>query len=499
MVSHPVKAKVIPMDKTINTQFADYGPVITADESVMYFTSRRPGLSQKLDSTDGTYFEDIYVSYNINNKWTAPELLPSPLNTNDHDAVLAISSDGQKIFKYDAASNNGGILLSHLQGDKWTELKPLPENINSKDESERSIAISADENMIFFERDDTSDGNRDLYLTYKIKDGSWIDAEKLGPEVNSSFDEDGLFFHPDGKTLYFSSNGHSTMGGYDIFKSVYKDGKWSQAQNLGYPINTPDDDIFFVLSADGKHGYYSSIPKNGLGDLDICMIEMPVPEVPDTTKPFSALTLLTGSVTDKTSGLPLQASIQITDNTESKVITTLYTNSKTGKFIVSLPSGKNYGIAIVKDDYLFHSENFDLPVTHDFEKVTKNIKLQKVVKGSNIVLNNVFFDFNKSTLKKESIVELERVLRIMKDNPTMKVQIAGYTDNIGTAEYNLHLSELRAQEVAYFLMDRGIERNRVKAIGMGIAKPVASNKKADKDNPEGRKQNRRTEFTILEK
>lgn len=493
----PVNAKIENLGTVLNSEFPEYSPIIKADESQLFFTSRRPGTTGgRADRADGQYFEDVYVSKKINNTWNIPEALPAPINTNKHNSALGISADGQTMFLYDM-SNGGDILISTLKGDSWSTPAKLPSSINSP-QAERSVCISADKRKLFFERDG-DDKDRNIYMSVLDKSGNWKTPVKLPKQINTEYDEDGIFFHPDGKTLFFSSKGHNSMGGYDIFKSeLQEDGTWKEPENLGYPINTPDDDIFFILSADGKHGFYSSVRKEGRGYTDIYIVEMP--ENIDQTKPASAVTLLTGIISDATSNEPVDAKIQITDNATGEIVAELESNSKTGDYLVALPSGKNYGIAIDKDDYLFHSENFDLPVTQDYQKIEKNIGLKKAEVGTKIILKNIFFDYDKAALRNESKSELERLAEEMRKFSTIKVEISGHTDNKGEDEYNMKLSQERAEAVRAYLIEKGISEKRLMAKGYGASKPVAENVKGDgTDNPEGRQLNRRTEFEVVGK
>ncbi|MBX7180771.1 MAG: OmpA family protein [Bacteroidia bacterium] len=491
LLKHPVQVKIQSLGAKLNSDKPDYAPIISADESELYFTSRRNS-SGGLDPFDELPFEDIYRSYNINNQWTEASNVGAPLNTKKHDAALGLSADGQTIFLF----LNGDIYQSRLDGDQWTKPVKLNENINSS-ATEHSISLSADERTLFFTRDGNGGlGGRDIYWSKKDEKGNWGPAQNLGPEINTAYDEDGLFFHPDGKTLYFSSNGHNSMGGYDIFKAVFKDGKWSQPVNMGSPINTPDDDIFFVLSASGETGYFSSARPGGMGDYDIYSVSIPKNNKKD--QPFSPLTLVTGSITDEKSKAPTEAGIQIIDNEKNEVVAELVSNSKTGKYVVSLPSGKNYGIAVIKDDYLFHTENFLIEPAKDFRKVEKAIELKKAKPGTRIALNNLFFDSDKYELRQESLNELNRLAQFLKAFPEVQIQINGYTDDKGEEAYNKTLSQKRAESVLQALVKRGIAADRLKAVGFGESMPVASNKNKDgSENPEGMALNRRIEFEIL--
>jgi len=353
------------------------------------------------------------------------------------------------------------------------------------------------------------------YLIW-TKKGNWGPPINLR-DINTPYDEEAVFIHPDGKTLYFSSKGWNTMGGYDIFKTVYENGHWSKPENVGYPINTADDDVFFTIAASGIHAYMSSARPGGYGDQDLYMITF-ITEKPTIsssednliawkTEPVSetvaektvavslaSLTLLKGRILDDATKQPVEATIILTDNEKGEELATFTSNSATGKYLVSLPSGKNYGIAVKAEGYLFYSENFNIPANAPYQEIEKDIYLKKIDIGASIVLRNIFFDFNKATLRPESKTELDGLIQLMKDNPTLKIEISGHTDNIGSAEYNKKLSEQRAKAVVDYLIAAGISSDRLTYVGYGFEKPIAPN-----TTEEGRQLNRRTEFKIISK
>ncbi|HXP49885.1 MAG TPA: OmpA family protein, partial [Bacteroidia bacterium] len=334
-------------------------------------------------------------------------------------------------------------------------------------------------------------GGRDIYVCTRDSAGHWGAATNLGAPINTAEDEEGVFIHPDGKTLYFSSKGHGGFGGYDIFRSDFINGAWSEPVNLGEPINTPDDDVFFVLGADGKTGFYSSSRKGGMGEQDIYQVTF-TPIKVNKKNSWPRLTLLKGVVIDEVTSKPVEATIEITDIEKKTLVTKLTSNSSTGNFMVSLPAGKNYGINVSAPGYLFHSENFNLPDTAAYNEVNLVIKLKKLEVGKNIVLNNIFYDFDKATLKDESTSELDKMIKLMNENPALKVEIASFTDSKGKDDYNMRLSQARAQSVVDYLISKGIDKARLVAKGYGKENPIASN-----DTDEGRQQNRRTEFKVL--
>ena len=493
LVENPLDVLIENIGTNINTPYPEYGPVIAANESVMYFTSRR-GKNIAKDPFDGKYYESIYVSINHKGKWLSASSMGPPVSTADlHESVIGLSADGQKMFIYKDENGNGGDLyISKVSGYDWSTPDPLPQGINSR-YGEKSISLSADESLLFFVSDRPGGkGGKDIYMCRKEDIFStWGKPKNLGRMINTKYDEDGVFFHPDGKTLYFSSKGHLGLGGYDIFEATYENDRWSEPKNIGYPINTTSDDIYFVLSANGKNGYYASSRKEGEGEKDIYRIIF--------KKLTKNLIILTGLITDQQTHDSLEADIQIIDNDSNMVIGELTSNAKTGKYLVSLPSGRNYGINVKKDGYLFHSENFDIPGSEKYKEIEMNIELKKVKVGEKIVLKNTFFDYNKATLRPASIAELERLYQLLIKHSSLKIEISGHTDNQGSEEYNLKLSKRRAQSVVDYLINKGIDKNRLKATGYGSTKPLAPNENPDgSDNPQGRQLNRRTEFEVLE-
>ncbi len=521
LVDNPIRVFVDNLGDNINTQYNEYGAVVSADESVLVFTARRPNSTGgKIDPQLNENFEDIYISYKqADGSWSVAKNIGEPVNTNDHDANTGISNDGQKFGIYLGKSNGGDLYESRLVGDIWSKPESMGKNINTKDYHESSACYSPDGNTLYFVSDKKGGlGDHDIYVSHMTEKGEWGPAENLGSVINTPYSEEGVFMHPDGKTMYFSSQGHSSMGGFDIFKSVYNaDTKtWSTPENLGYPVNTTDDDVFFVISASGRHGYYTSMGDDSRGLRDLYMVTFLGPEkemvlnnednlLASIAAPMSEvviapvvevkeaqLTILKGVITDALTKKVLEAEIEIVDNEANVVIATFKSNSATGKYLVSLPAGKNYGIAVKKENYLFHSENFDIPSTAAFQTVEKDVELKGLVVGSKIVLKNIFFDLDKATLRPESTAELNRLIKLMNDVPTLKIELSGHTDSQGSDSYNQGLSERRAQAVVDFVTKGGISASRLVSAGYGETQPIATN-----ETKEGRQLNRRTEFKVL--
>ena len=572
----PLKVKIENMEP-LNTPFAEYGPVISADESVLIFTARRDNTTGGgKDPFVNQFYEDIYISHSDNGSWSTAENIGPPINTEAHDGAIGLSVDGQKLFVYVDDHGNGNIYVSQLKGKKWSQPKKMDNTINSV-YRESSASFSPDGKTLYFvsNKPDDNLGDRDIFYSKIDEKGKWGKPLNIGPVINTEYGEEGVFMHPDGKTLFFSSQGHNSMGGYDIFMSVFDETAktWAKPENMGSPVNTPDDDVFIVLSADSKHAYYTSVRSEGKGEKDIYRISF----LEDVMNKNVAL--LKGKVVDQ-NGNPVGAKITVKNKSTGEIVGTFESNSSTGKYLISLPSGKNYeievesegyvtavesmdiaykndyqeipkdfvlksksaflfgkvvdesgngmsaeievidnstnqtigryragnegsfritvptgknyGVVFTKPGYLFQSVNAAIPDSVGFEKDLGNIMLQKVDVGKKIVLNNIFFDFNKASLRQESLSELERAVTLMNNMVSLQIEISGHTDNVGSQSYNQRLSEQRAKAVVEFLISKGVEKKRLVYKGYAFSQPISTN-----ETEEGRQMNRRTEFKVL--
>jgi len=498
LIQDTVRVEIVNLGENINSEYAEYNPMIVSDGSQLIFTARRKYIGNPIEPADGKPCEDVwYANKGEDGKWEKSRKFGSPINTKGHDAVSGMSPDGQEIFVYKAVDKKGGdIFHSKLKGDKWSKPEPMSEVINSEHhESKASMSFDGKTLFIVSNRPDGNFGGRDIYVSSMDASLQWSEPENIGPVINTEYDEEGVFIHPDGRTLYFCSQGHNSMGGFDIFRSV-KDstGNWSTPENLGYPINTPDDEAFWAIASDGRHAYISSIRPDGFGDYDIYEVVFPEPESVDEIQQIDVrLTLFNGFVKDVKTLDPLEAKIEIVDNETNEQIAVLSSNEASGKFIVNLPAGKNYGLSVSKDGYMFHSENFNIKDDAKFQQITREILLQPMVVGTKIVLRNIFFDYDKATLRSESFGELSKVLKILDDNPNMKIEISGHTDNRGSLEYNTKLSRSRAKSVVDYLIEKGVKSERLSYEGYAFTQPISDN-----DTDEGRQMNRRVEFKVLE-
>ncbi len=491
MVQNP-KSKIVikNLGPGINTPFNEYAPVISADETTLIFTSRRDNTTGGGKSNeDNEWYEDIYLSVKSDTVWSTAVNMGPTINTASHDASVGLSPDGQELFVYRATPANGGDLyVSNLTGTVWSEPKPLGNNINTS-AWEPSASTTSDENILFFTSNRKGGyGGRDIYMSRKQPNGEFGPAVNLGPKINTKFDEDCPFIHPDGKTLYFSSKGHKSMGGFDIFHTTIDlatGNILSEVENIGYPINTADDDVFFVWSADNKRAYFASEREGGYGEKDIYML---IREEADAD-----LAVLKGKIMSCDTKNPVAATIIVTDLATKQPVGIYNSNASSGKYTVILPAGKNYGITVEAKGYLFYSKNIDIPKLDHYVEYTDEVCLNRLKKGTTIVLRNVFFDVDKATLRKESEDELERLEKILKQNPDIKIEIAGHTDSDGSDDHNLKLSDARAKTVVDYLITKGINKDMLKWKGYGESQPQVPN-----DSPENKQLNRRTEIKILE-
>jgi outer membrane protein OmpA-like peptidoglycan-associated protein len=517
----------------VNSVYPDYVPVVSSDESMILFTSRRSNTTGGKLNTDGQYFEDIYLSNKAKDgSWSKPIQLEKPLNTKDHDACIGLSADGSLLFVY-KDTGGGDIYVSEISGKNtknWSKPERLAGEVNT-DYWEGSASLTHDGKTLYFSSDQEGGyGGSDIYVSKVRPDGTWGTPTNLGPIINSPYDEDAPQIHSDGKTLFFSSRGHDGMGGYDIFSTV-KDpatGQWRKPRNIGYPVNSANEDIYFSLTSDGAKGYFSSQRYDSYGEKDIYVMHRPLSS--------PTLFLFKGTVRDKETLEPIAATITLTNKQTNQVDTVVTSDILTGRYAFNMEFDTDYNLKVEADEFRFHTEDVRFPYQADlFEyimhfaitdermyvvelqgdttQIAVNEKgtlfgdptpvpdsekdpvqvteadLERIKNGETIILRNVHFDFNKSTLKRESIKTLNQVYAFLAQNPELFFEIAGHTDNIGSIAYNQRLSERRARAVYNYLTTKGINASHLTPRGHGELKPIATNA-----TPEGRRLNRRAEM-----
>jgi len=523
LMNDSVRCFVDNLGDGINTKAPEYSPVFFFRDSILYFTSRRENTTGgKKNPYNKMYYEDVYISKYENGKWGDAQQMDYPVNTKHNDAVTDISPEGRELCIYRGYKGGGDLYNSQYKGDYWK--KPGKMNrINKGNFRESSVSVSRDSMVLYFiSNRKGGQGRQDIWVSYKTQDGKkWQSPENLGPVVNTKYNEETVEISSDGRDLYFSSKGHNSMGGYDVFKTHREDdGTWTEPENIGYPINTPGDDVFFMLSPNEKFGYYASDRKGGYGDKDIYEIVFLGPEKPiqtakenpndliayfaepiseaDIEKPVNIkviqLSTVKGIVTDALSGEPVKATLELVDNATGEVVKVVESYASTGAYTVPLPPGKDYALTAGAPDYFFHSENFVIADTSTHEIIRKDIQLQPMGVGAKIVLNNVFFDTGKSTLRPVSFPELNRLAELLVKYKNVRVEISGHTDSQGSLGLNQKLSQRRAQSVVDYILTRGVNLAQIVAVGYGETLPRADNSTAS-----GRQLNRRVEAKVLEK
>jgi outer membrane protein OmpA-like peptidoglycan-associated protein len=406
-----------------------------------------------------------------------------------------MSADG-KILLICSDKGNGDIFFCERQPDNsWGAPKSLPGTINSEYE-EKSATLSKDQKVIYFSSTRPGGfGGIDIYKATKDSKGNWGNVKNLGPTINSEENDDAPFIDYDDKTLYFSSDAHKGMGGYDIFKSVMDaKGAWGEPENMGYPINTPDNDIFYVHTKDGKRAYYSSVREDALGYEDLYIITVPekkaepITEIPKKKIPLKYMV----RVVDASSKKNMAVKIKLQGAADNVVVGS--SSPVAGVYEFRVTEAKDYKLSVESEGFMFVNETVTLEGTAEQEKVVmKTIEMKKLEVGLVTILRNIYFDFNKATFKQASYEELNKLERMLQQNTGMNVEIGGHTDIIGTKNYNKVLSQKRAEAVKDYLTKKGIDSRRITAVGYGSSKPLASND----DEDEGRELNRRVEFKVL--
>lgn len=479
-------SKRVNLGDSVNTTLDEYWPSVVADGSTLYFTREL----KRLTAYGPDRQEDFYVSTLKDSVWGKARSAGAPLNTPGNEGAQTISSDGRSMY-FTACDREDGIgrcdiYYATLEGTRWTVGTNIGSPVNSR-YWESQPSISADGRMLFFVSNRPGGvGGMDLWYSVKRNNGAWSTPVNPGIDLNSKGDEFSPFIYFDGRTLYFSSNGRKSFGGFDIFSSVMKnDSTWTEPENLGPAVNTPSDETGLVISATGRTGYFSSSEDKSKGK-DLYSITIPEEIAPD---PVSYLHCI---VRDKQTGLPIRAAVDLSNVTLNIDMLNMNTD-KEGSFLVCLPQGCSYGLDISADGYMFYSENFDFESGYNStEPYLKTIYLKPVKVGETIRMYNVFYTLDSWELMNSSLPELEKLYGFMERHPEMKVDISGHTDATGSDEHNRVLSEKRAQSVREYLISRGIQAKRMVCHGYGESKPVSSN-----DDEEGRRLNRRTEVTVV--
>jgi outer membrane protein OmpA-like peptidoglycan-associated protein len=464
----------------INSPESEYFPSLTIDNGELVITRNIKGFN-----------EDFYSSKKINGEWQSVKPAEGNVNTPQNEGAQNISQDGQWLVftGCNRVDGVGGcdLYMSYLTGTGWSEPINMGNKINS-DQWDSQPCLSPDKRQLYFSsRRFGGYGGSDIYVCHLQANGKWGEPQNMGPSINTKGDEQCPFIHADNQTLYFTSNGHPGYGDADLyFVRKGPNGIWSTATNLGYPINTIDQEGTLFIAADGKTAYYASDRSDSRGGMDIYTFELR-----EDVRPFKTL-WVKGQVFDKKTKKGLPSAVELIDLASKEILSKVQTD-ESGNYLVTLPLGKDYAFNVNRKGYLFYSDNFLLSRPLPDSIYEKNIPLQPIELNASIVLNNIFFDVNKFDLKPESQVELDRLSQLLVDNPTLKIEIGGHTDNVGKPADNLTLSNNRARSVVTYLTGKGISATRLRAKGYGETKPLSDN-----NTETGRSLNRRTEMKVVE-
>lgn len=480
-ISKPVPYKPVNLGPEINSANDEYLPVSTADEGTLIFT-------RKISSN-----EDFYKSAKLNGQWGKASYLSKQINTAEYnEGAQSISQDGKYLFFTGCNRPDGmgrcDIYVTQKKGDDWSKPFNLSAPINSSG-WESQPSISADGHTLYFVSNRKGGyGGYDIWKC-RVTEKGWSEPENLGPNVNTAFDEQSPFIHPDDSTLYFCSNGWPGMGNKDLFVSrLDKLGKWQKPDNMGYPINSSGDENGMSITTSGGYAYFASNTLSGYGGFDIYMFELP-----EKARPHS-VTYVSGSIVDAITRKPIEASVEIVDLTTNTPVYQSTSSPTQGDFLVTLVTGRDYGLTIFKNGYLFSSEHFSLIGGEAQTPFKIEVPLSTIEVGKSAILKNIFFDTKRYDLKPESQSALQYLINFMAINPTVSIEISGYTDNVGNDVMNQTLSQNRAKSVYQYLINHGAKAAKLQYKGYGKQSPVAPNTTED-----NRAKNRRTEFKIIGK
>jgi len=488
-----VKFTPVNLGSGINSEEDEYFPYLTADDGFLLFTSRRSSSTGGYSRYLKGYPEDFFTSSRKEGgKWEKAKNLGAPVNTPDNEGASCISQDGRWLFftacNYPDGLGSCDIYYSIREGDRWSKPQNLGRAVNSEYWDSQPCLSHDGRTLYFSSARPGSFGGKDIWYT-TLKDGKWSMAQNLGEPINSPGDEVSPFMHADGLTMYFSSNFHPGFGNQDLFVA-YKNplaDAWGDPQNLGYPLNTVADESNIFINSKGDKGFINSTREGGFGKSDIYEFTLDEQYRPQVA------TFLRGTTRDSVTKKPVQARIRLEDVESGETVRQISSDKINGKFLMSLPLNREYAAFVEAPGYMFASKHFYLKQVEKEIYFDVFIDLKPIEKGTQIVLENIFFESASYELKETSKAELNFVVEFMTRNPKMEIEIQGHTDNVGTDSDNLTLSQNRANSVRQYIIDQGIESGRISAQGYGETIPVASN-----ETDAGRAQNRRTEFKIID-
>ncbi|NOZ45479.1 MAG: OmpA family protein [Chlorobi bacterium] len=502
LINNPVDFNPVSLTG-ICTSYDEFLPLLSPDGEFMLYTSRYK--SKEKDELTESEKEFFSISYRIDSLsndediFTDGKPLTYPFNDGRNQGAVSISIDNNHLFiticDFTNINNipykNCDIYTSDYKDNKWTDLRRLSDNINGENTWEGQPSVTANGKILYFASARKGGyGGIDIYRSRKKSSGKWGKAENLGPVINTVGNDKSPFIHSDSQTLYFSSDGRFGMGGYDIFFSkLQKNNTWSEPVNIGYPINTRDDDVGFIVSTNGEKAYFSSNKYSGKGGWDIYSFKLPYEVRPER------VLFVKGKLVDENDKALIDAKVELKSTKDNRKTEALV-DHLTGKYAVavSVRQKEEFIMTVKKPDYTFTSQ-YIKPFDEEIEKpIQIDFEVKPIEVGVKVKLNNIYFDFNSSDLDSVSMIVLDNFIEFLNDNPTIVFRIEGHTDNIDDDEFNLTLSQNRAKSVYSYLLKHGIEKYRMSFKGYGESRPVANN-----NTDEGRALNRRTEFNILGK
>jgi len=487
LMENPVPYNPINLGVNINTEWIEHSPTLTVDEKTLYFT-RKASIGNVGGRT--VWSEDLFVSHKgEDGKWAKAVALGPEINTGTPEGASAISPDGNYLFftSCERRDSKGScdLYLARKSGDKWVKARNLGSVINGRS-WESQPCFGPDGRTLYFVKKVGPRGKtrKNIYVSRIQDNGQW--AKPVALSINTEGDEKSPFLHPDGETFYFSSDQYKGMGGADLFMvKIDSSGKFGEPQNLGYPINTPRDEVSLIVSANGRSAYFASGMDGGFGRWDLYKFELP-----EKIRPIP-VNFTRGIVYDADTKKPISSKFEIIDLETGNIVVESFSDKKTGKFLVTIPTGKEYAVNVSKSGYLFYSANYHLKAGDDSSRVSFDIALSPIKEGVSVVLNNVFFEFGSFDLKDISKLELDKLANLLNQHPEMQIEIGGHTDNKGSIVINQKLSENRAKSVYDYLISQGIPEAQLSYKGYNFSEPIADN-----TTEEGRAKNRRTEFKI---
>ncbi len=520
LAREPIRVIIQNLGPLVNSKYDDYNPIFSFGDTVLFFTTRRPFEKARRNPLDNKYNEDIYHSALEPTGFEEALRLDKPFSSKYNESLVGISADGNRLLIYRGNVDNGDLQVSQFNPDKakWSKpKKSVSKKLVSK-EGETSATLSSDGQELFYvsRNKNLTLGGKDILVSKMNEKGKWEEPQNIGRIINTKYDEEGVFLTRDGRYLYFASQGHNSMGGFDIFRSERDEsGAWSTPENLGYPINTPDDEVFYITDMSGTYGYYSAIREGGAGSKDIYKVIylgsekelvtsledqlvagpgekkrgfLTRPELPD----LDTSIVVTGHVVDTVGAFnPVLSRLTFLDPGGIREDINVMSNDS-GIYVARLPEATVYGVEINATGYLYFLDIVDLLGNNGDEKVVLDFFLKKIEVGTKVVLDNIYFETGKAVLRPESFDALDQVLRFLENNPDMKLEISGHTDNTGSLRINQRLSRDRAKAVVEYMTGRGIPEGMLVYEGYADSQPVAPN-----DTKEGRERNRRVEFKVL--